>query len=196
MNVLLRRLLASRMNPEGAPMFSAPGAPLNSLDAIDQKGGPGLVHRQACQARCPLPWLHSLAPSCPCRAASRAPSDGFRCTLAGGRCANPNPTIAPNKPSLPRGRPHATQQQKAHDLGNDPSQALQKALRTHIMGWAKHAIGFCLKQQPPSSDQNQHSEFDRPGCACHHIWTSTQSRQWQPPSAWHPLINPAGWGTV
>ncbi len=67
-NVFLQRLLASRMDPQAAPVLSAPGAPLDSLDAIDQKGGPGLVHRQACQAGCPLLRLHS-APSCPCRAA-------------------------------------------------------------------------------------------------------------------------------
>lgn len=47
-NVFLQRLLASRMDPQAAPVLSAPGAPLDSLDAIDQKGGPGLVHRQAC----------------------------------------------------------------------------------------------------------------------------------------------------
>ena len=107
-NVSLKGSLASRMNPKVAPMLCAPGAPLNSLDAIDQKGGPGLVHCQACQTRCPCPRLHS-APNCPCRMARGPPSLGS---------AVPPPAGAP---ALPETSKLARQtgrnlQWRAHDM--------------------------------------------------------------------------------
>ena len=176
-NVFPRRLLASRMDPEGAPVLSAPGAPLNSLDAVHQKGGPGLVHCQACQARWPPLRLHP-ATSCPCRAASNAPDGGFSCVPSSrGPLCTSKLHHCPQQAELPRGRLDATSSRK-HMLWEHTAQPSPlKVLCTHVIGWAKHVRWLLPQVAGPSKIRTNSDSAELPCCPCHHNGTLKQSRQ-------------------